>query len=71
MADQHFTPGAVRLAGLMARLAGWTPATFWAATPAEAAHTLGGWLSQDAGAAPALDRAALAQLMEAFPDDRL
>ena len=30
-----FTGTAARLAGLAAQTLGWTPATFWAATPAE------------------------------------
>ncbi len=36
----HFAPGAVRLAGLAARLLGWRPGEFWSATPAELAMTL-------------------------------
>lgn len=39
-----FASAAVRLAGLMARLAGWTPDIFWCATPAEAMMSLRGWL---------------------------
>lgn len=35
MADARFGPRAVTLAGLAARLLGWRPAEFWAATPAE------------------------------------
>ncbi|WP_374284217.1 phage tail assembly chaperone [Novosphingobium sp.] len=40
MSDARFAPGAVRLAGLAARLLGWRPAEFWAATPAELACVL-------------------------------
>ncbi len=40
MTDQRFAPGTVRLAGLAARLLGWRPAEFWAATPAELACAL-------------------------------
>lgn len=64
-----FGPGAVRLAGLMARVAGWRPAEFWEATPAEAAAVLAGWVEGEA-AAVGLDRDVLAAMMEAFPDGR-
>ncbi|KTE28751.1 MULTISPECIES: phage tail assembly chaperone [unclassified Sphingopyxis] len=63
-----FGPGALRLAGLMARLAGWRPGEFWTATPAEAAAVLAGWM--DDGPAAGVDRDALAAMMEAFPDGR-
>jgi len=33
--SQRFGPGALRLAGLAARLLGWRPDDFWHATPAE------------------------------------
>jgi hypothetical protein len=33
--SQCFGPGALRLAGLAARVLGWRPDDFWAATPAE------------------------------------
>lgn len=63
-------PVAVRLAGLMARLAGWTPDIFWNATPAEAAMVLAAWTGgADGGAAPP-DAGRRARLMEQFPDDR-
>jgi hypothetical protein len=64
-----FGPGAVRLAGLMARLAGWRPGEFWAATPAEAAAVLAGWV-EDHEPAAGVDRDTLAAMMEAFPDGR-
>ncbi len=64
-----FGPGAVRLGGLMARLAGWRPGEFWGATPAEAAAVLAGWVEDDAAAA-GVDRDALAAMMEAFPAGR-
>lgn len=35
-----FGPVALRLAGIAARLLGWRPAEFWAATPAELAAAL-------------------------------
>lgn len=40
MSEPRFAPGAVRLAGLAARLLGWRPGEFWAATPAELACVL-------------------------------
>ncbi|MGI4878544.1 MAG: phage tail assembly chaperone [Janthinobacterium lividum] len=42
---------------------GWSPATFWAATPADLRAALGLDLAPTAAAAPDL-----ARLMEAFPD---
>lgn len=68
----EFAPAAIRLGGVMARLAGWTPETFWNATPAEAAMVLGGWRAEEFGgggdtAAPP-DAALRARLMEQFPD---
>lgn len=58
---------ALRLLGLMARLAGWSPDRFWAATPADVAAVLGGWCEEEADAG--VDGAALAAMMERFPDD--
>ena len=58
MADR-FGPRAVTLAGLAARLLGWRPAEFWAATPAELAAAL----SPPPPDAP-LARADLDRLME-------
>ena len=46
---------------------GWSPATFWAATPREVAAALGGVVGPLA-AEPAT-RADLARLMAAFPDE--
>lgn len=63
-----FGPGAVRLAGLMARLAGWHPDAFWRATPADVAAVLTGWV-EDGGDA-GVDRSDLAAMMEVFPDGR-
>ncbi|WP_133364607.1 phage tail assembly chaperone [Qipengyuania sediminis] len=37
-----FAQTAARLAGLAARVLGWRPGEFWAATPAEMAMSLGG-----------------------------
>ncbi|QZD94320.1 phage tail assembly chaperone [Qipengyuania gelatinilytica] len=38
---EDFSGCAVRLSGMAARLLGWTPDTFWNATPAELAASLG------------------------------
>ncbi len=38
--SERFGPGALRLAGLGARLLGWRPDDFWQATPAELAAIL-------------------------------
>jgi uncharacterized phage protein (TIGR02216 family) len=57
---------AVTLAGVMARVAGWRPGEFWAATPADVRAVLAGWVEADA--AGSLDSAALAAMMERFPD---
>jgi uncharacterized phage protein (TIGR02216 family) len=70
-ADHHaaaacFSAGAMQLLGLMARVAGWRPDEFWAATPADVRTVLGGWVEGDA-AAP-VDGASLAAMMERFPD---
>jgi uncharacterized phage protein (TIGR02216 family) len=50
----------------MARVAGWRPGEFWAATPADVRAVLAGWGEEggDAG----VGRAALAAMMERFPD---
>ncbi|MBJ7442449.1 MAG: phage tail assembly chaperone [Sphingopyxis sp.] len=50
----------------MARVAGWRPDDFWAATPADARAVLAGWIEADGAAA--FDGAALAAMMEQFPD---
>nr|WP_218844352.1 phage tail assembly chaperone [Sphingopyxis sp. JAI108] len=50
----------------MARVAGWRPDEFWAATPADVRAVLAGWL--DSAAEPCFDGSALAAMMERFPD---
>jgi len=55
-----FGPGASRLAGLAARLLGWRPGEFWAATPAELAAVL----TPVTAAAQPLGRSDLNRLME-------
>ena len=67
MAEERLGPGVLRLSGVMARVAGWRPAEFWAATPAEAAAVLAAWRDEDA--TDGIDRAALATMMEQDPDD--
>lgn len=66
----RFGAAALRTGGLMARIAGWTPETFWAATPAEAAMVLAGWNDADDAAIAPPDAALRAQMMEQFPDER-
>lgn len=61
-----FGSAAFSLLGLMARVAGWRPDDFWEATPAEVRAVLGGWVEPDAEAS--FDGAALAAMMERFPD---
>ncbi|KPL68937.1 hypothetical protein SZ64_13005 [Erythrobacter sp. SG61-1L] len=59
--SERLAPVALRLSGLVPRLLGWCPDTFWAATPAELAAIL----MPDAGGDPApLSRADLNRLME-------
>lgn len=66
MTDDRLGPAAVTLAGVMARVAGWRPDEFWATTPADVRAVLAGWVEADAEAS--LDGAALAAMMERFPD---
>jgi uncharacterized phage protein (TIGR02216 family) len=61
-----FAEVARRLAGLSAALIGWTPDTFWTATPEELATVIAALQPQGAAAA---DGAVLARLREAFPDE--
>ena len=68
MTDGRLGPGAIMLAGVLARVAGWRPDEFWAATPADVRAVLAGWEEADAHAGSVLDRAALAAMMERFPD---
>lgn len=56
----HFGPGAARLGGLAARLLGWRPDHFWAATPAELAAILTPFTS----AGESLARPDLERMME-------
>ncbi len=60
--ELSFTPGAIRLAGLLPRMLGWRPGDVWSATPAELAAILSPAANPD-GAAP-LSRAELDHLLE-------
>ena len=66
MADDRLGPAAIRLAGVMARVAGWRPGEFWTATPADVRAVLAGWV--DGAEEPCFDGATLAAMMERFPD---
>jgi uncharacterized phage protein (TIGR02216 family) len=66
VAGERFGPAALALVGVMARVAGWRPDAFWAATPADVAAVLAGWGDEETAAT--LGRDALAAMMEAFPD---
>ncbi len=66
MTEGPFGAAALSLLGLMARVAGWRPGDFWAATPADVRAVLAGWVEGDA-VAP-FDGAVLAAMMEQFPD---
>lgn len=59
--SEFFAGGAVRLAGLVPRLLGWTPGEFWSATPAELAAILG---TSPAGGERPLSRAELDHMLE-------
>lgn len=58
--SQNLGHGAVRLAGLAARLLGWKPHEFWQATPAELAATLAPYAPAD----EPLARTDLTRMME-------
>jgi uncharacterized phage protein (TIGR02216 family) len=58
----RFAGHAAKLAGLAGLLFGWTPDTFWAATPAELAALI------DAAAGDRAEPVDLAAMMEMFPD---
>ena len=66
MEGERFGPAALMLAGVTARVLGWRPDDFWAATPADVAAVLAAWGDDDGGAG--VDRTGLAAMMEQFPD---
>ena len=59
-----FAEAAARLAALAAKVLGWRPHEFWAATPAELALSLGA----DEQAATPLSRTEVQKLIEREPD---
>ncbi len=66
MTDDRLGPAAIVLAGVLARVAGWRPDEFWAATPADVRAVLAGWAEAEADTD--FDGATLAAMMERFPD---
>jgi hypothetical protein len=64
----HFTQRAAQLAGVAGALAGWRPAEFWAATPAELETVLAALAGAASDAAPPPDAPTIAALKEMFPD---
>ena len=60
-----FAHAAGRLAGQAGAVLGWSPAAFWAATPAEVAAVVAA-LAGETASPP--DTATIARLREAFPD---
>ena len=63
--EQSFGAGARRLSALAARLLGWRPAEFWAATPAELAAILA---PDPQPSAQPLSRAEMNRMMESEHD---
>ena len=63
----EFAAAATRLAGFAGAALGWSPDTFWRATPADLAAVVA-VLSNDGEMVPPPDRATLTKLQEAFPD---
>ena len=66
MTGERFGPAALALAGVTARVLGWRPDDFWAATPADVAAVLTALRADDAAAG--VDRVDLAMMMEQCPD---
>ncbi|QBM77394.1 phage tail assembly chaperone [Sphingomonas sp. AAP5] len=64
-----FADAAARLAGLAGAVLGWSPDSFWRATPAELAGVVAVLRGGDAAVDPP-DAATRARLQEAFPDGR-
>jgi uncharacterized phage protein (TIGR02216 family) len=61
-----FAEAAVRLAGFAGAFLGWTPDSFWRATPAELGAVLMALRGEGEPAPP--DAATIAKLREAYPD---
>lgn len=70
--DARFGAAALSLMAVMARLCGWRPEEFWAATPAEVGAVLKGFASDGASDGTAGGgfgaRERLVAMMEDFPD---
>ena len=64
---ERFGEGARRLAGIAAQLLGWSPDTFWNATPAELCDAL---MPPPGEAGEPPSKAAIGALMARFPDQR-
>lgn len=62
---ERFAVRASVLVGASARLLGWTPKTFWGATPSDLMLALGGGDEEVGG----IDRATFDALREALPDE--
>ena len=67
-AEASFSAAAARLAGAAQYLFGWTPETFWEATPAELGAILAFRRGEGAQENGGLDRTEFTQLQEMFPD---
>ena len=66
--SECFGAASLTLCALAARVLGWRPHEFWAATPAELAACLADPATQSTTLAAPLARADLARLMESDPD---
>lgn len=66
--DPRFGAAAARLSGVAARLLGWNPDQFWAATPVELATMLYAFADPLGADSPMIDRKALGAMMEAECD---
>lgn len=64
---EDFGAVATRLAGFAGAVLGWSPDSFWRATPAELAAVVAVLRGDDGGSAPP-DAATIRHLQEAFPD---
>ncbi|WP_242183884.1 phage tail assembly chaperone [Sphingomonas sp. CARO-RG-8B-R24-01] len=64
---ERFADVSARLAGLAGAVLGWSPDTFWRATPAELVTVVTVLTGGASGIAPP-DAATIARMQEAFPD---
>lgn len=68
---QRFGAAVLPVMAMMARLCGWRPDEFWAATPAEVGAVLNGFSAEGPGGADGsgfCGREGLTAMMENFPD---